>query len=284
MSPLARRPLLLLTNDDGIDSVGLHVLARAMARLGEVMVVAPDGEYSGASAALGPLHLIRPDVHEVSLEGIERAYSVSGPPALCTMFAALGAFGAVPDLVVSGINPGANVGRAVYHSGTVGAALTGRGRGISGVAVSQEVAEFAVEGQGEENSLASQRWEDAAAVAEVVVASLLAGGLPADPLVVNLNVPNRAVADMLGWQLSRVAVQPPRTMASATLVPRAGHAGSYHVEMKWGDPVSLPSDTDSGAIEAGKVAVSYLGRLDHVYPTHRPSIDDALDAYLGAAQ
>ncbi len=271
---------MLLTNDDGIDSIGLHVLARAMGRFGEVLVVAPDSEYSGASAALGPLHLIHPEVRECHLDGVERAFTVAGPPALCTMFAALGAFGPKPDLVVAGINPGANVGRAVYHSGTVGAILAGRGRGISGVAVSQEVAELAVEGQGDELNLGSQRWEDAAAVAEVVVGALLAGGLPEDPVVVNLNVPNRPLAEMTGWQLSEVATQPPRAMANARLIPRAGHTGSYHVEMTWGDPVSLPSETDSGAIESGKVALSYLSRLSHVPQRRLPFIDEALDRYL----
>lgn len=278
---MADRPLLLLTNDDGIDSVGLHVLARAMRAHGEVLVVAPDGEYSGAGAALGPLHLIRPEVKEVALEGIGRAYAVDGPPALCTMFAALGAFGRVPDLIVSGINPGANVGRAVYHSGTVGAALTGRGRGISGVAVSQEVAELAVEGQGGEESLNSQRWEDAAAVASVVVEALLRGGLPVEPVVVNLNVPNRPVAELEGWQWCEVAVRPPRTMASASLTPKPGHTGTYHVEMSWGDPVELPAETDAGAVEAGRVAISFLSRLAHApVPAVGAGIGEALGTLL----
>jgi len=274
---MGARPLLLLTNDDGIDSVGLHVLARAMRRHGDVLIVAPDTEYSGAGAALGALHLIRPEVYEVAVEGIERAYSVTGPPALCTMFAALGAFGAVPDLVVSGINPGANVGRAVYHSGTVGAALTARGRHINAVAVSQEVAEVAVEGQGDEAGLGAQRWEAAAEVADVVVAGLLAGGLPREAVALNVNVPNRPVGAMNGWQFSRVATQPPRTMAAARLEPKLGHTGAYHVEMSWGDPVSLPEETDSGAIEAGRVSVSYLSRLDHLDPAPMHGIEHTLD-------
>jgi 5'-nucleotidase len=274
------RPLLLLTNDDGIDSVGLHVLARAMAHHGEVLVVAPDGDYSGASAALGALHLIRPEVRQVILDGVDRAYSVSGPPALCTMFAALGAFGAVPDLCVSGINPGANVGRAVYHSGTVGAALTARGRGFSGVAVSQEVSEFAVEGQGTESGLGGQRWQDAAIVAGVVVEAILAGGLPDDPVVVNVNVPNRPVAHMTGWQYGEIALRPPRTMANATLRPKPGHAGCFHVDMTWGEPIALPPDTDAGAVEEGRVAISFLGRLAHVDPGPHTGIDQALDELL----
>nr|MDQ2754235.1 5'/3'-nucleotidase SurE [Actinomycetota bacterium] len=130
---------ILVTNDDGIDSEGLHVLAQAMATLGEVIVVAPDREYSGASAALGPLHLLTPIVRPASVTGSAEAWTLDGPPALCVMFATLGAFGTVPDLVVAGINPGENTGRAVYHSGTVGAAVTARTRGVSAVAVSQAV-------------------------------------------------------------------------------------------------------------------------------------------------
>ena len=96
------------------------------------------------------------------VDGIAEAWAVNGPPGLCVMFARLGVFGPV-DLVVSGINPGANVGRAIYHSGTVGAALTARNGGISGVAVSQAVAGFGVEGQGWDEMIADQHWDTAAA-------------------------------------------------------------------------------------------------------------------------
>ena len=138
---------ILLTNDDGIDSVGLHILAKAMLPFGEVVVIAPDSEYSGAGAAIGAIHLMRPEIHRVHLDGLPEAWTVSGPPALCVMFARMGAFGAPFDLVVSGINPGANVGRSVYHSGTVGACLTARSGGISGIAVSQDVSIGSIEGQ-----------------------------------------------------------------------------------------------------------------------------------------
>ena len=111
---------IFVTNDDGIDSLGLHILARAMLPFGEVVVGAPDTEYSGASSSFGALHLIRPELQIANIEGIDEAWSITGPPALCVMFARLGAFGEPFDLVVSGINPGANVGRSVYHSGTGG--------------------------------------------------------------------------------------------------------------------------------------------------------------------
>ena len=138
---------ILVTNDDGIDSLGLHELARSIAELGEVTVVAPDKEYSGAGAAIGAVHLIRPEVHDAYIEGIQTSWSVSGPPGLCVIYARLGLFGDPFDLVVSGINPGINVGRSVYHSGTVGAALTARNGGITGIAVSQAVTDWGVEGR-----------------------------------------------------------------------------------------------------------------------------------------
>lgn len=112
----------MVTNDDGIDSTGLHVLARRLTSLGDVVIVAPDTEYSGFGGALGTLHLVQPEVHQSEVEGIAESWAVTGPPGLCVYFARLGAFGDF-DLVVSGINPGVNTGRAIYHSGTVGAVL-----------------------------------------------------------------------------------------------------------------------------------------------------------------
>lgn len=135
---------ILLTNDDGIESEGLRVLACAMRAHGDVVVVAPDSDYSGSGAAIGPIHLMDPKVQTGHVDGVDESWAVSGPPALCVLLANLGAFGPV-DWVVSGINPGANVGRTVYHSGTIGAVLTGRNGGIPGLAVSQVVPGFGSE-------------------------------------------------------------------------------------------------------------------------------------------
>lgn len=251
---------ILVTNDDGVDAVGLHVLARRMVGCGDVVVAAPDQEYSGASAALGTLHLIRPEIRRVDIGGVPEAWSVTGPPALCVMFSRLGVFGGPFDLVVSGINPGANTGRAIYHSGTVGAALTARNGGVSGVAVSQAVDDFGVEGQGWDEMLADQRWDTAAEVGARVVRAVL-DDLPDDPIVVNVNVPNRPIAELAGWRRTEVAMLPPRALASAELVPKVGHDGTFHVRMDWGDPIELPEHTDSGAVEAGYVSVTALGRI-----------------------
>ena len=251
---------ILLTNDDGIDSVGLHLLARAMLPHGDVVIAAPDKEYSGAGAALGTLHLIRPEVRRVHVEGIAEAWAVSGPPALCVMFSRLGAFGPPFDLVVAGINPGANVGRSVYHSGTIGAALTARNGLISGVAVSQAVAGNGIEGQGWDEMLVGQKWETAATVAGAFVAGLVEN-LPADPVVVNLNVPNLEVSEIKGWRQARVGLEPPRRVSSATLEPKVGFDGTFHVHMEWGDALDLPADSDGGLVEHGYVAVTYLSRM-----------------------
>lgn len=253
---------ILVTNDDGIDSTGLHELVRAVSKHGDVIVVAPDSEYSGASASVGALHLIHPEVRTTTVEGASEAFTVSGPPALCVLFARMGVFGAAPDLVVAGINPGANVGRAVYHSGTVGAALTARNGNISGVAFSQEVSGFGIEGQGWDDVLSSQLWATAALVADKVVGALCSN-LPTKPVVLNVNVPNLPVDELKGWRYTEVGLTVPRSMRKATLEPRPGHDGSFWVKMEYGDSVPLPVEEDGGAVAAGYVALSWLSRFRH---------------------
>jgi len=266
---------ILVTNDDGIDSLGLHVLARRLTEVGDVVVVAPDREYSGFGAALGTLHLMEPDIRRVHLDGVPEAWSVGGAPALCVYFARFGCFGPI-DLVVAGINPGANTGRAIYHSGTVGAALTARNGGFNGIAVSQSVVGFGVEGQGWDEMIQDQRWDTAAEVAARVTEAL-AKDLPDPPVVVNVNVPNVAIEEITAWRHAEVGTVPPRSVASATLVPREGYEDTFKVEMRWGDPVELPVETDGGAVEAGEVAVSYLSRIVHEPAAVLPAVEAALD-------
>ena len=274
---------ILVTNDDGIDSEGLRVLARAMTAFGEVVVAAPDTEYSGAGAALGALHIVQPEVHRCFIDGVPESWSVSGPPALCVMFSRLGVFGEPFDLVVSGINPGANVGRSVYHSGTIGAALTARNGGISGVAISQAVRDFGVEGQGWDEMLEGQLWESAATVAEAVVGALVAD-LPTAPVVVNVNVPNLPVAEMKGWRRTIIGTVPPRAMAGAVLEPKLGHDNAYKVKMSWGEAVTLPIETDGGAVENGEVSITFLSRLTGVDEPGQSAAEAGLAALLRAVQ
>jgi 5'-nucleotidase len=280
---------ILVTNDDGIDSEGLHTLAAAVAAHGEVVVVAPDREYSGASASLGVLNEMRPEVHKRLVEGSVEAWAVGGPPALCVLFAGLGVFGPPFDMVVAGINPGVNVGRSIYHSGTVGAALTARSRGVPAVAVSQAVEGFGIEGQGWDDMLKGMHWDAAASVASAVVAALAAHAVPA-PLLVNLNVPNLPLAEIQGWERTSVGRVPPRVIAEARLDPLEGRPGAYKVVMEWGDAVSLPGGTDGGAVERGRVSLTVLSHLTDVdtapdYSAEEvayPALAGALDALLGS--
>ncbi|MDG1367642.1 MAG: 5'/3'-nucleotidase SurE [Acidimicrobiales bacterium] len=267
---------ILVTNDDGIDSIGLHVLARAMRPFGDVVIAAPNTEYSGYGAALGTLHNMKPDVRVEHVEGIDEAWSISAPPALCAMFGRLNVFGDI-DLVVSGINPGANVGRAVYHSGTVGACLTARNGGISGVAVSQSVDAFGVEGQGWEEALVTQKWDGAAEVAAIAVGALVED-MPDEPLVLNINVPNRLAKEMEGWRRTDVGEAPPRGLAKASMTPKPGAADTFHVEMEWGDAIQIPETEDGGAVMAGYASITWLGRIEGMTP-HHPSMKSAEGAF-----
>ena len=264
---------IFVTNDDGIDSLGLHILARAMLPFGEVVVGAPDTEYSGASSSFGALHLIRPELHKANIEGIDEAWSITGPPALCVMFARLGAFGEPFDLVVSGINPGANVGRSVYHSGTIGACLTARNGGINGVAVSQAVDEGGYMGQGIEEMLKNQKWDSAAEIAAIAVEEM-STNLPKEASVLNINVPNLELSEMKGWRETKVGTDLMRQMTQVDIEPKIGHEGTFHLKLKWGERIPPSSiEDDVGAVANGYVSISWLSRLISQGPPIESSVE-----------
>jgi 5'-nucleotidase len=247
-----------------------------------VTVVAPDREYSGASGSLGVLNEIRPEVHRRQIDGIPEAWAVGGPPALCVLFAGLGVFGRPFDMVVAGINPGVNVGRSIYHSGTVGAALTARSRGVPAVAVSQAVEGYGIEGQGWDEMLKGMQWDAAASVASAVVGALAAHPVPA-PLLVNLNVPNLPLAEIGGWERTSIGRVPPRVIAEARLDPVEGRSGTYKVVMEWGDAVSLPEGTDGGEVERNRVSLTLLNHLTDVDTVpDRTAEEDAYPALAAA--
>jgi len=163
-------PLILVTNDDGVRSEGIHALAEALAPLGDVTVVAPQLE---ASAIGHALTLRRPLRLERLGEGI---YSVDGTPTDCVNIAITKVLRGRPDLVVSGINKGYNIGDDVTYSGTVAGALEGALLGIPSIAVSLE------------RTREVPQFQHAAAAAATVAAAVLQRGLPPRTLL-NLNVP-----------------------------------------------------------------------------------------------
>ncbi|AOS64860.1 putative acid phosphatase [Actinoalloteichus hymeniacidonis] len=172
---------VLITNDDGIESPGLHALASAAVRQGwNVLVAAPAHESSGSSAAITSVqhddHVVADERAVPGLLGAQ-CFAVQAAPAFIALAAARGAFGAAPELVLSGINLGQNVGRSVLHSGTLGAALTGGLHGARAMAVSLDTASPKV---------STTAWEAAASGAWLAVSRLLAADAGT---VFNVNLP-----------------------------------------------------------------------------------------------
>jgi 5'/3'-nucleotidase len=262
---------VLVTNDDGVESAGLHALVRALVDDGrDVLVVAPDRDMSGSGAAIGQIHIDEHiDADKVELPGLPGvpAYAVDGPPGLCVLAARLGGFGDPPDVVVSGINPGCNTGRAVLHSGTVGAALTAANFGGRGLAISIDVASRRIQEQGgaggdvvdergtEDRSLpepgSPRHWETAAGVAAAAV-----GWLIASPkgTVLNLNVPD-VPADRLAG--ARPATLAPFGTVRSSVVESAEDGGRLQMELRPTE-ADLPPDCDTALVAAGFVAVSAI--------------------------
>jgi 5'-nucleotidase len=168
-------PRVIVTNDDGIDSPGIKALALALTDHYDVVVAAPSADMSGSGTGIGRFdHDAGVAMTPVEMDETPTAFSIDGPPGLAVTAAALGAFGRLPDLVVSGINAGINTGHSIIHSGTVGAALTARTFKIKGLAVSLAQSE-------------PWQWASAARVASSAAAWMLSR--PQGPHVLNVNVP-----------------------------------------------------------------------------------------------
>ncbi len=178
---------ILITNDDGIEAPGLGALAQAVRPItSELLVAAPLSDYSGASAAVGAVYeRASVDFKPVELDGLDGVpcYGVDASPALTVLLAFVGAFGSPPDAVLSGINHGANIGRAVLHSGTIGAALTAAHFGASAIAVSIRFGPEPIP------------WKTPAMLARETLKALTSWP---PGTVLNLNTPNVALSDLVG--------------------------------------------------------------------------------------
>jgi 5'-nucleotidase len=184
-------PRILVTNDDGVDAPGLHALATAMFEAGfDVVVAAPREEQSGMSAALTAVTAEGRVVVERRTAGKFPVYAVAASPAYIVMLGGLEVFGPPPELVLSGINRGANAGNAVLHSGTVGAALTAAAQGVRAMAVSLDV----LVSRSENPDLkirddSALHWDTAAGQARDLLDWLVSAP---ESTVLNLNVPDVA--------------------------------------------------------------------------------------------
>ncbi|MDR1529946.1 MAG: 5'/3'-nucleotidase SurE [Burkholderiales bacterium] len=174
---------ILLSNDDGYFAPGLEYLAAAVAPLAEVEVVAPERDHSGASNSLT---LDRPLRIRKAANGF---YFVNGTPTDCVHLAVTGLLGEMPDMVISGINNGANMGDDTVYSGTVAAATEGFLLGIPSIAVSL---------CGKED----QQFETASLVVQDLVKRHLHSS--ADAWLLNVNVPNIPFSKLKGFQITRL--------------------------------------------------------------------------------
>lgn len=242
-----------MTNDDGINSPGLHALARALADDGhDLLVAAPQEDVSGTSAAIG---LMRADqtveVAELSLPVLPgvTCFAVAGSPSLAVLAASLGAFGAKPELVVSGINAGLNTGYSVLHSGTVGAALTAQNLGISALAVSLGPAE-------------PWPWDTACSYLRPIL-SWLEGAPRAS--VVNLNVPGLPVDESLGLRHATLD-------RFGTVRAAVGATDSGNIQFEFRETGARPAPgTDTALVEEGYATyTSIVGIAETSLPVTRP--------------
>ena len=256
---------ILVTNDDGIDAEGLHVLARRVAEAGhDVVVAAPSTDASGSGAAIGVLHAdSHIDVRRVRISGCDvPAWAVVGPPGLCAVAGRLGAFGPPPELVCSGINAGLNTGRAILHSGTVGAALTAQNFGAKGLAVSVAARE-------------PWHWDTAAGLA-VEVLDVLADA-PARS-VLNLNVPALPREQVQGLRWARLAA----FGAVRAAIAGTDADGRLQIELRATGEV-LPPDTDTALCEAGFATLTTLVGIAEAWPAEAATSDVTQHAVPGAA-
>jgi 5'-nucleotidase len=234
---------ILVTNDDGINAPGLMALAKEMRSFGQVSVLAPDHNWS-ASGHVKTMH--RPlRVKETLLPDGSPAWSSDGAPSDCV---ALGLLGYIPekiDLVVSGINPNANIGHDVTYSGTVTAAMEAAIGGVSGIAFSLHAPE---ELQG------SIDYGPAARVAYRIVAKLIEHGQLLNQLL-NVNIPYLLDDQIKGILITRQGLRVYRDRLDRRVDPR----GRPYYWIGGDSPTAIPDEgTDFGALEQGYVSITPL--------------------------
>jgi 5'-nucleotidase len=236
---------ILVTNDDGVTAPGLFALVDSLRTVGEVSVLAPDRNWS-ASGHVKTLH--RPlRVKEVELEDGTCALASDGAPSDCVALAVLGLIDDV-DLVVSGINPNANVGHDVTYSGTVTAAMEAVIWGIPGLAVSMD---------SPGNHLGSLDYTSAAEYARRVVKQMLREEMPPET-VLNLNVPGLPLEEIKGLQVTRQGLR----VYHDELIARNDPRGVPYYWIGGDPPTGVPDQgTDFGALKTGFASLTPL-KLD----------------------
>ena len=239
---------ILLSNDDGYFAPGLAILAKTLADLGSITVVAPERDHSGASNSLT---LDRPLSVRESANGFRY---VNGTPTDCVHLAVTGLLEEIPDMIVSGINLGANMGDDTIYSGTVAAATEGYLLGIPSLAISL-------------TSKAGRHYETAARVARDLVERFQKNPL-GEPVLLNVNVPDIPYDDLKGLEVTRLGKRHKAEPVIKTTTPRnqtvywVGAAGSAQ---------DAGPGTDFHAVDSGRVSLTPL-QMDLTHPQQIPAV------------
>ena len=230
---------ILITNDDGVTSPGLLALKQALETVGDVTVFAPDRNWSAAGHSKTMHKPLR--ISRVKLADGSPAYTTNGAPSDCVGLALLGAIPDMPDLVVSGINQGGNLGHDITYSGTVAGAMEAVVGGIPSIAV----------------SLDAREWSDFCAVTDVVVSlarRILADGLPTNTFL-NVNAPPLPSDEVKGVLVTRLGQRVYRDV----LVEREDPQGRPYFWIGGEPPTGIVEDgTDYGAVARGYISVTPL--------------------------
>lgn len=234
---------ILVTNDDGVNAPGLTALAQAMRRLGKVTVLAPDHNWS-ASGHVKTMH--RPlRVKEVALVDGTTAFASDGAPSDCVALAMLGFIPEKIDLVISGINPNANIGHDVTYSGTVTAAMEAAIWDLPSIAVSLD---------SPDGFIGSLDFSTAAEVGLLTARMVKAHGIPKNSLL-NVNVPYLPFNELKGYRATRQGLR----LYHDELVRRLDPRGRPYYWIGGEAPTGIPeSDTDYGALKEGFVSITPL--------------------------
>ncbi len=239
---------ILVSNDDGVDAPGIVILARRLAVFGEVTVVAPDRDRSGASNSL----TLDQPIRVTRLE--DGRYRVAGTPTDCVHLALAGLLDVEPDIVVSGINNSANLGDDVIYSGTVSAAMEGRFLGLPAIAVSLVTRDHK-----------GVNYDTAAQAALSIMQRLLVDPLPADTIL-NVNVPDRPWEEIRGFAVTRLG----RRHRSAPCIQQTDPRGR---PIYWIGPPGEAEDegagTDFHAVGEGYISITPI----HVDLTRYQALD-----------
>jgi 5'-nucleotidase len=241
---------ILVSNDDGYFAPGITLLAEALRQMGEVTVVAPERDRSGASNSLT---LDRPLTVRRAPNGY---FSVNGTPTDCVHIAVTGLLDFLPDVIISGVNLGANMGDDTIYSGTVAAAAEGYLLGIPSVAVSL-------------TSKTGEHFESAIGITLQIVERLRRKPL-SEPVLLNVNVPDVAPAVLGGVEITRLGRRHKAEPVVKLQTPRGETA--YWIGPAGGAADAGPG-TDFYAVEAGRVSVTPL-RMDLTHNSQLPRVQD----------